>query len=86
MTLPLNYLAPRADTSLSTPPPCSWRWRRTPEASLGQILDELGALEEVVQRLSVLISGQGGGEAGHHRDQALVQSTGPRTHSLLVLS
>ena len=54
----------------------------------GQILDQLGTRAEVIQRLTGILNDQGGGEAGHEDDQALVQfDRSPNSnHPLLVLS
>ncbi len=38
----------------------------------GQVLDELGVRDEVLQRLATIISAQGGGQARHDGDEVLV--------------
>lgn len=53
-----------------------------------QVLDQLGVREEVLVRLLAVIDSQGGGEAGHDRDQARVafDPAPDSNHPLLVLA
>ncbi len=59
-----------------------------PHGIAGQVLDQLDVRAEVIERLTVILNGQGGGEAGHEGDQALVKfdpSPGSN-HPLVVLT
>jgi ATP-dependent Clp protease ATP-binding subunit ClpA len=102
MTLPLNSLTPRArrvlvdaaaeaeaqDQAFVGTEHLLLALARERRGVAAQVLDQLGVLEEVVQRLSAIIRTQGGGEARHDGDQALVvfDPSPGSNHTLLVVS
>ena len=102
MTLPLNSMTPRARRVLVEAAAHAEAQNqnfvgtehmllalaRDRRGVAGQVLEQLGVLDEVVQRLTAIIGTQGGGEARHDNDQASVafDPSPESNHALLVVS